>query len=80
MDEVDNVLIDEARVPLIISGAAEESTEKYYEADRVARRLQKDTHFAIKEKERQCLLNPGRRVYIWSNDQHLQAYDRPAEL
>jgi hypothetical protein len=33
-----------------------------------------------KEWERQCLLNPGRRVYIWSNDQHLQAYDRPAEL
>jgi len=51
VDEVDNVLIDEARTPLIISGAAEESTEKYYRADRVARRLKRDVHFIVKEKE-----------------------------
>ncbi|MFQ5843887.1 MAG: preprotein translocase subunit SecA, partial [Planctomycetota bacterium] len=38
IDEVDSILIDEARTPLIISGPAEESTEKYYLADRVVRR------------------------------------------
>jgi preprotein translocase subunit SecA len=39
VDEVDSILIDEARTPLIISGAAEESTEKYYIIDRVIPRL-----------------------------------------
>ncbi len=39
VDEVDSILIDEARTPLIISGPAEESTEKYYIADRIARKL-----------------------------------------
>jgi hypothetical protein len=33
-----------------------------------------------KEWERQCKLNPGRRVYIWSKDQHLQSYDKPPQL
>lgn len=56
IDEVDSILIDEARTPLIISGPAEESTERYYIADRIARRLKKDTHFEIKEKERQTHL------------------------
>jgi len=51
IDEVDNILIDEARTPLIISGPAEESTEKYYVADRIARNLRKGVHFEIKEKE-----------------------------
>src|SRR5437879_7662791 len=40
VDEVDNILIDEARTPLIISGPAEESTDKYYAIDRVIPRLQ----------------------------------------
>ncbi|HHT9119737.1 MAG TPA: preprotein translocase subunit SecA [Candidatus Hypogeohydataceae bacterium YC41] len=56
VDEVDSILIDEARTPLIISGPAEESTEKYYIADRIARRLKKDVHFQIKEKEKQAHL------------------------
>jgi len=51
VDEVDSVLIDEARTPLIISGPAEESTNKYYIADKIARRLKKGVHFEIKEKE-----------------------------
>src|SRR5213076_3069043 len=37
VDEVDNILIDEARTPLIISGPAEESTDKYYVVDRIIR-------------------------------------------
>ncbi len=56
VDEVDSILIDEARTPLIISGPAEESTEKYYIADRIARRLKKEKHFQIKEKEKQAHL------------------------
>ena len=41
VDEVDNILIDEARTPLIISGPAEESTEKYFQIDRVVPRLRR---------------------------------------
>ena len=40
VDEVDCILIDEARTPLIISGPAEESTDLYYEVDRIIPRLQ----------------------------------------
>jgi preprotein translocase subunit SecA len=40
VDEVDSILIDEARTPLIISGPTEEATDKYYQADKIARRLQ----------------------------------------
>ena len=56
VDEVDSVLIDEARTPLIISGPSEESTDKYYVADRVARKLKKDEHFTVKEKEQSAQL------------------------
>ncbi len=56
VDEVDSILIDEARTPLIISGPAEQSSDRYQVADRLARRLQPGAHFEIKEKERQCLL------------------------
>ena len=56
IDEVDNILIDEARTPLIISGPAHDDITKYQKADRVARALKKDTHFEIKEKEHTCHL------------------------
>lgn len=56
VDEVDSILVDEARTPLIISGPAEESTEKYYIADKVARRLKAGKDFEIKEKERMAHL------------------------
>jgi preprotein translocase subunit SecA len=51
IDEVDNILIDEARTPLIISGPAEDDVTKYSRADKVARQLKKDAHFEVKEKE-----------------------------
>ena len=57
VDECDSVLIDEARTPLIISGPAFESTEKYAKADEVARGLRSGRDFEIKEKEHQCPLN-----------------------
>jgi preprotein translocase subunit SecA len=56
VDEVDSILIDEARTPLIISGPAEESTEKYYVIDRVIPRLQKETDFTVDEKTRNAIL------------------------
>ena len=57
IDEVDSILIDEARTPLIISGPAFDDVRKYAEADRIARILRKDAHFEVKEKERTCHLN-----------------------
>jgi len=56
IDEVDSILVDEARTPLIISGPAEESTDQYYKADRVARKLKRDSHFEVKEKEQSASL------------------------
>jgi preprotein translocase subunit SecA len=57
IDEVDSILIDEARTPLIISGPAFDDVRKYAEADRIARLLKRDVHFEVKEKERTCHLN-----------------------
>jgi preprotein translocase subunit SecA len=57
IDEVDSILIDEARTPLIISGPAFDDVRKYAEADRIARLLHKGEHFEVKEKERTCHLN-----------------------
>ncbi len=51
IDEVDNILIDEARTPLIISGSAARDLGKYTEADRVARSLKKEEHFVVNEKD-----------------------------
>ncbi len=50
VDEVDSILIDEARTPLIISGPAEESTDKYYRIDKLIPKLIKDMDFAVDEK------------------------------
>jgi preprotein translocase subunit SecA len=50
VDEVDSILIDEARTPLIISGQSEESTDKYYEYSRHAARLQEGIDYTVEEK------------------------------
>jgi preprotein translocase subunit SecA len=52
VDEVDSILIDEARTPLIISGPSDESTDKYYESDRIIPRLQREDDFKVDEKAR----------------------------
>ncbi|QID33351.1 preprotein translocase subunit SecA [Pampinifervens florentissimum] len=52
VDEVDSILIDEARTPLIISGPAEMDTSVYYKADEVVRRLVRDEDFVVDEKNR----------------------------
>jgi len=55
VDEVDSILIDEARTPLIISGPTEESTSLYYRVDNLVRRLKKD-HYQVDEKTRTTTL------------------------
>jgi preprotein translocase subunit SecA len=56
VDEVDSILIDEARTPLIISGPAEESTDKYYKINRLIYQLKKETDFKIDEKAKSAYL------------------------
>ncbi|OPY91398.1 MAG: preprotein translocase subunit SecA [Syntrophaceae bacterium PtaU1.Bin231] len=56
VDEVDSILIDEARTPLIISGPSEESTDKYYRINQVIPRLRKDTDYTMDEKHRTVVL------------------------
>ena len=56
IDEVDNILIDEARTPLIISGPAEESTDKYYKVNKLVPSLKKEKHYTIDEKARTASL------------------------
>ena len=52
VDEVDSILIDEARTPLIISGPAEESTDLYYQIDRIIPKLRRDLDYTVDEKTR----------------------------
>ncbi|MGB8367481.1 MAG: preprotein translocase subunit SecA [Candidatus Babeliales bacterium] len=60
VDEVDSILIDEARTPLIISGSSEEKSRLYVDANRVVVHLQKDKDYEIDEKARTALLlEPG---------------------
>jgi len=54
VDEVDSILIDEARTPLIISGSSDESTDKYYRLDKVIPRLQAGVDYEVDEKTRQA--------------------------
>ncbi len=57
VDEVDSILIDEARTPLIISGPSEESTDKYYKINRIIPSLKIDADFKIDEKLKTVTLN-----------------------
>jgi preprotein translocase subunit SecA len=56
VDEVDSILIDEARTPLIISGASDDSTSKYYEADAVIPNLTRDADYQVDEKQHRATL------------------------
>ncbi len=57
IDEVDSVLIDEARTPLIISGQVERPTEKYIQASEVAAALKPEEHYEVDEKARNVILS-----------------------
>ncbi|TDI38346.1 MAG: preprotein translocase subunit SecA [Acidobacteria bacterium] len=56
VDEVDSILIDEARTPLIISGPAEESTDLYFNVDRIIPKLRRDLDFTVDEKTKTVTL------------------------
>jgi preprotein translocase subunit SecA len=56
VDEVDSILIDEARTPLIISGPSEESTDKYYKIDKIIPKLEKEKDYTLDEKARTVIL------------------------
>ena len=56
VDEVDSILIDEARTPLIISGPAEKSTDLYYQVNGVIPKLQKERDYTVDEKARASIL------------------------
>ncbi|MBO0719513.1 MAG: preprotein translocase subunit SecA [Blastocatellia bacterium] len=56
VDEVDSILIDEARTPLIISGASDDSTSKYYEADAVIPKLVREVDYQVDEKQHRATL------------------------
>lgn len=56
IDEVDSILIDEARTPLIISGQADAPSDKYYKSTKIAEALTRDRHYTVNEKERNVQL------------------------
>jgi len=62
VDEVDSILIDEARTPLIISGSSDESTDKYYKIDKVIPRLEPGADFEVDEKMRQVTFTESGNV------------------
>ncbi|TAL29317.1 MAG: preprotein translocase subunit SecA [Spirochaetes bacterium] len=57
VDEVDSILIDEARTPLIISGSTDESTKKYSQIDRIIPSLKPGDDYEVNEKDRNVLLS-----------------------
>jgi preprotein translocase subunit SecA len=64
VDEVDSILIDEARTPLIISGPSEDSTDKYYKIDKIIPRLQKDTDYTVDEKAKTAILTEEGNIKV----------------
>ena len=63
VDEVDSILIDEARTPLIISGPAEKSSALYQQVDKIIPRLAKEKHFTVDEKSRAANLTEDGVAY-----------------
>ena len=64
VDEVDSILIDEARTPLIISGASDESTDLYQKVDEVVRTLEKERHYTVDEKGKTASLTDEGVLYV----------------
>ncbi|XP_034207874.1 protein translocase subunit SecA, chloroplastic [Prunus dulcis] len=56
IDEVDSILIDEARTPLIISGPAEKPSDQYYKAAKIAAVFEREIHYTVDEKQKTVLL------------------------
>ena len=64
VDEVDSILIDEARTPLIISGPSEESTDKYYRINNIIPRLKIEKDYTIDEKSRVVVLTEDGVLHV----------------
>lgn len=64
VDEVDSILIDEARTPLIISGASDQSTGQYVQIDSVIPRLKADEHYTVDEKARSAALTDEGTAFV----------------
>ena len=64
VDEVDSILIDEARTPLIISGPSEESTDLYYRVDKVIPSLKPEEDFTIEEKTKTASLTDEGNIKV----------------
>ncbi len=64
VDEVDSILIDEARTPLIISGIAQQATDIYYTMDRLVRRLVPEKHYTVDEKHKTAMLTEDGTQYL----------------
>lgn len=64
VDEIDSILVDEARTPLIISGRPSKSTDLYYKVDDAVRRLRKETHYEIEEKGHHAMLTDDGMVMV----------------
>ena len=73
VDEVDSILIDEARTPLIISGPSEESTDKYYRINQIIPRLRRNQDYTVDEKSRTVLLTE-------EGVSHVESYLKVANL
>jgi preprotein translocase subunit SecA len=75
VDEVDSILIDEARTPLIISGPTEESTDKYYIIDQIIPALKKEEDYTLDEKSRSVMLTESGADVIESRLKIENLYD-----
>ena len=64
VDEVDSILVDEARTPLIISGIAAQATDTYYTMDRVVRRMLPERHYTVDEKAKTAMFTEEGTHYL----------------
>jgi preprotein translocase subunit SecA len=81
VDEVDSILIDEARTPLIISGQASEATEKYYTYARLVPRLDAETDYTIDEKSKSAALTDegAEKIENWTGIDNVYDMEHVAE-
>ncbi|HBT18792.1 MAG TPA: preprotein translocase subunit SecA [Clostridiaceae bacterium] len=79
VDEVDSILIDEARTPLIISGQGDKSTDLYKVADFFVKKLRKDDHFTVDEKAKSVVLS-DEGIKEAEDTFHLENYADPKNM
>ncbi len=79
VDEVDSILVDEARTPLIISGQGEKSTEKYDIADAFARKLKREEDFTVDEKDKSISITEAGVAKIEENF-HIDNFADPENM